>query len=256
MISVSKPTTGPKRLEKRCKIETERNEREYNKYRHLYLAGTKNFKFKDGIYNSKEVKLLLREIQHQKCCFCEKSQADEHGAVEHFRPKGGHQSSGNAPFITPGYYWLCYEWSNLYFVCNACNGNKKNLFPLVREKKRALSHHDDVNEETPYLLRPDGPKNPRKHIVFDLYTPRALTKAGELTIAVCKLDRDALNQGRQKLLNTLKILIDLYESPPSPAITTANRAEIRDFLLNCQKADAEYSAAAIDYIRHRGIQLK
>ncbi len=88
-------------------------------------------------------------MQHDKCAFCEsKVSAIAYGDVEHFRPKAGYQQSHDDDLQRPGYYWLAYEWSNLFFSCSICNQQgKRNVFPLANPRRRATCHRDDIGLE-------------------------------------------------------------------------------------------------------------
>lgn len=113
-----------------------------------------------------EVKTELANYQNGKCCFCERHR-DPNGEadVEHFRPKN---SRGDDP--APGhngYWWLAYEWSNLYFVCKECNEKYKvNKFPLVVPGDRAFIEGDDVEIEAPVLFDLVN-ENPEEYILYD-----------------------------------------------------------------------------------------
>ena len=77
------------------------------------------------------------------------------GDVEHYRPKGA-IGSGKTK-IRPGYYWLAYNWNNLYYACADCNQYRKRAaFPLVDETNRALDHHGAIGNEDPLILDPGG----------------------------------------------------------------------------------------------------
>ncbi len=80
------------------------------------------------IYRAADVVTRLKNLYHDKCAFCEGKKYDPE--VEHFRPKK--QIDGVARELHPGYYWLCYEWSNLLPSCHDCNktGAKGNHFPI------------------------------------------------------------------------------------------------------------------------------
>lgn len=74
-----------------------------------------------------EIRYKLRKIYHNKCAYCESTEFKPD--VEHYRPKKSVTSpNGNEH----GYYWLCYEWTNLLPACSDCNsGNGKwNKFPI------------------------------------------------------------------------------------------------------------------------------
>ena len=121
-----------------------------------YLAGTRKFSFENSVYGHSSVKALLIKIQHDKCCFCErKISAGEPGHIEHYRPKGGYKIQEKSKLVKPGYYWLAYDFGNLFLSCNRCNTSyKKNYFPLVDETKRAINHDLTIEDEDPLILNP------------------------------------------------------------------------------------------------------
>ena len=106
----------------------------------------------ESLWSKIEVKKFLHEAQHGKCCFCERKR-DSNGEidVEHFRPKSAVKESGSHP----GYWWLAYEWNNLFLACKTCNQQHKGTkFPLKDETKRAFSKNDNLENEEPYLINP------------------------------------------------------------------------------------------------------
>jgi uncharacterized protein (TIGR02646 family) len=250
MIRVIKSSTIPKILLTKGTNENEKNKKLFNSNRALFDI-TKSL-VKNKIYGHSSVKLILKSFQHSKCCFCEKSQKGENGAVEHFRPKGAFHSLKKEKLQKPGYYWLGYEWNNLYFVCSACNSKlyKGNLFPLKDESKRARNHNDNIDLEDPYLIEPGGNTNPRDHIVFDLHLPRGKTIYGKKTIEICGLDRWALNEDRQKHTKNIECRICILKKREVFDINTVNEAI--EFINNSVKPQAEFSATAIDYLAYRG----
>jgi uncharacterized protein (TIGR02646 family) len=115
------------------------------------------FKFDKSIYGAPVVKTALRDAQNNKCCYCEGFFAGHaSGDVEHFRPKTCFRQAKTAPVEYPGYYWLAYTWSNLYYACELCNRvGKRNLFPLIDPAKRNRSGNDSY-VEVPEILDPGG----------------------------------------------------------------------------------------------------
>src|SRR5436305_12373624 len=86
-----------------------------------YDGGITTFSFDTSLYGHDSVKRALKAAQHDKCCFCEsKISHIAYGDVEHFRPKAGYRQHPADPLSRPGYYWLAYEWSNLYLACQMC----------------------------------------------------------------------------------------------------------------------------------------
>lgn len=185
-------------------------------------------------------------MQHNKCCFCEKDQTDEYGAVEHFRPKKAFKRSENKQNEYPGYYWLINEWRNLYFVCSPCNTSKGAIFPLANEKKRARNHHDDITLESPLIIEPTI-DDPRDHIRFSKEEPKWRTRKGKRTIEVCSLDRDDLTDKRREVirkLETWKLMISEFSHKLPPALLQkANK-----YLHDAVKPNAPFSSMATDFI--------
>lgn len=255
MIKISKPNEVPEKLQTEGNVENNKNCADYLADSESYHDGRTKFDIKNSIYGHSSVKGPLRDAQHNKCCYCEKDLKDEDGAVEHFRPKGGYKKGKK--LIRPGYYWLGYKWSNLFFVCSRCNsaGNKGNLFPLLDESKRVKSHEGDINEEAPLLLDPggEGENDPRKHIIFEGQFPRYNTYYGEKTIVICGLNRDELNNNRKKLIDDIESRIAILKTRSVQKKSIVEKAKI--FIKDSIKANAEFSATAIDYLSEFNITL-
>jgi uncharacterized protein (TIGR02646 family) len=251
MIKVSKPKTAPKVLSTIGRAATDANCISYDSSPAAYNTNKSKFIILSSIYNDPLIKATLRKAQNGKCCFCEKTQYDEYGAVEHYRPKSGYKAERKQRLKKPGYYWLGYEWKNLFFVCGPCNTKKGNIFPLKDETKRARNHNQKISLETPLLLDPTGRKDPKNHIKFKDEFPYGISAEGRKTIEVCKLDREGLNKERRLHLNDLedKVLIIIAQLVPA----AAGRAI--KFLKDAVKVDAKFSAMTINYIANSPIQL-
>ncbi|MCD9855774.1 hypothetical protein LUD75_13705 [Epilithonimonas sp. JDS] len=249
MIRIKKPSDIPAKLLNEGVAENNKNCVDYDKPGST-LDST-GFDIGNKIYGHSSVKKILKNSQHNKCCFCEKDQVDEFGAVEHFRPKKGYKINKKDKLIRPGYYWLAFDWDNLFFVCSGCNSTKYkgNRFPIVDEKLRAKNHHADYKSEESLLLHPSGDhdKNPERHITFEGPLPKELTKFGKATIEICGLDRDALNNKRKKLLEDIdaRIAIIGFHSVHSAKEISKAKKYIRD----CQNDEAEFSSAARAYLK-------
>lgn len=131
MIQIRKPQKAPLVL-------TTKGKAQRRKMCVQYARGVREFDFDLRIYAHSTVKRALEKAQYDKCCFCETDfAAVAYGDVEHFRPKKGYRQSVREKLVKPGYYWLAYEWSNLFLSCERCNQQfKKNLFPLLNQDKR------------------------------------------------------------------------------------------------------------------------
>lgn len=211
MILVNKAAAGPARLAAGVPLTAEICDA-YDSAPGDYDAGHQVFKFRTSIYGHHTVKRALRTAQFDKCCYCEgKFTGHSPGDVEHFRPKGRVRQTKGAPFEYPGYYWLAYDWANLFFCCIDCNRSAKlDYFPLEDPARRARNHADDLTNERPLILNPAGEEDPTDHIGFHEEVPIAITPLGRSTIVALKLDdRPELNERRREHFNILKILKEI-----------------------------------------------
>ena len=181
-----------------------------------YDDGKTTFKVNRAIYGHASVKQQLINEQHGKCCFCEADfRANDYGDIEHFRPKAGFTITRASKLIRPGYYWLAYEWTNLFFSCKICNQRfKKSYFPLDDETVRAKNHSSDYHSESPVLIHPSIDE-PADHISFNRHIPVARTIRGKLSITTFGIDRPRLNNDREKYLQSVRNNIFLSGFEPA-----------------------------------------
>lgn len=212
MIRVHKPAVPPPILADRGRRETDANLTTYLESRAAYDAGTATFSFESSIYGDRSVKEALKSAQHDKCCFCEsKISHISYGDVEHFRPKAGYWQDEGLPLGRPGYYWLAYEWGNLYLCCQLCNQrHKKNHFPLADETRRCRNHLGSLADEEPLFIDP-GAEDPEEHIEYLAEQPRGRngSRRGEETIEALGLRREPLREKRFDRYRLLKALRDV-----------------------------------------------
>lgn len=212
MIYISKPKTAPTKLNTDGKIKALAHIQDFNQDPQSYQSGKKKFNFSSDIYGHSSVKAALIVVQHQKCCFCERL-VGEDGDVEHFRPKSAYVQKKGGKLNRPGYYWLAYNWDNLYLSCSACNQRqKRNLFPLVDPSTRADSHLKDIRLEEPIFVNP-GVDEPSEHLRFRGEVLHLVSNSpkGKATIQALNLNRNLLNEARLKHLQKLKTLHQLLE---------------------------------------------
>ncbi len=170
--------------------------------------------------------MALETLFHGKCAYCE-TKLTEGWNVDHHRPKKRVKERPDHP----GYYWLAYEWTNLYPACNGCNqhlrdrphwdanqqndraAGKADQFPLDDERHRAMSPTDDIARELPYVLDPCDDE-PQLYLTFDIQgNVLAIDDDvfGETTIDVCHLDRYRLSLARAKVIETVVEMLGARE---------------------------------------------
>lgn len=245
MISITKPEKIPQSLETRGKTATDNLCQIYLQNKADYKIGKKKFEFDSNIYGSKSVKTALIKAQHGKCFLCESRITHiSYGDVEHFRPKGGWCQTKEDKINTPGYYWLAYNWENLFLSCQLCNQRfKKNLFPLEDKAERSVSHEGDLSKEKSLFVNP-GTENPEDFISFRGITPFAVegNQKGELTIENAGLRRGEINENRLELYLPVKDLYLIANGMPETPFKEQAQEVLQKRLEECQSNKHQYTS--------------
>jgi uncharacterized protein (TIGR02646 family) len=179
-------------------------------------------KIREHVYRHSAVRIALEELFHRKCAYCETPLPEVGWDIDHFRPKGAVAERADHP----GYYWLAYEWFNLYPACEACNRRTRDLptwtdrvggdtagkltqFPLEDEAGRAFAPAADLGLERPLLLDPCA-DHPEDHL---LYTPHGEVEPApadpraEATIDIFHLRRRRLRDRRKQHMDLVVLLL-------------------------------------------------
>lgn len=124
--------------------------------------------------NWSHVKQVYRNLQGNKCAYCERPLPIAGGAgehhIEHFRPKGravdwdspASVDDGHQPGRAGGYYWLAYEPWNYTASCYRCNSAefKGDRFPIRGIRGRAHWSISTLDaKELPVLIYPLGDRD-------------------------------------------------------------------------------------------------
>lgn len=224
--------------------------------REAYDRGERDFEFDSGIYGAKSVKNRLIKAQHKKCCFCEARITHvSYGDVEHFRPKGGYRQEAEDDLAKPGYYWLAYDWSNLFLSCQICNQRfKRNFFPLIDPGQRATSHQEDIKQEEPLFVNP-ADDEPEDFIGFREEFPFAVNgnRRGDKTITAIGLERTDLEEMRRDRLKVIRLAQGTVEEwterqKADPSSLSAEERRLlrgwKDFLDECTQDGAQFASMA------------
>jgi uncharacterized protein (TIGR02646 family) len=247
MIKVNKSADVPIVLARQGATERARLCSEFERHAADFLSGARDFaEFKSSVYGHKSVKEQLIAEQHGKCFLCESSfRHVAHGDVEHFRPKGGFQQADGDALGKPGYFWLAYDWHNLFLSCQICNQTfKRNLFPLYNPQARARSHAADTNAERPLIVNP-AIDDPQKYISFRAEMPYAVrnSRRGKATIEAAGINRGALVGRRRDYYQLIKLAYRTVHLPPTADLMVEeNRAFARTILDQSVLATAEYAS--------------
>ena len=221
---------------------------DYLLHKRAYKNGTKPFVFSDA-YKTDDVRNQLLATQYNKCCFCEAKFINDYFHVEHFRPKGRVDKWPKGPSTYPGYYWLAYEWSNLFLAKGKTNTSfKRNFFPLTGTTKRNRSHLE-TKIESSLLINPET-EDPRVHIRFKKEEIFGQTIRGKKNIKLLDLRNPEIDEARRtkySLLNALKDSIELLIANGSN-VADSNIQSMIEPLRHAITPQAEFSSMAIDLL--------
>lgn len=217
--------------------------------------------FQDSVWGELKTWLLDR-VFHGKCAYCEALvEVTGFGDAEHFRPKGKVTILINEKVQTvqingqdhPGYYWLAYEWRNLFPACSQCNtAGKMNHFPIADGRSHVTCHDASREDpqgldglEEPLLLNPykDRPQDYLRFGERGTVTAIGDNPRGLASITTFRLRRGALvseRQTRQELAWTK--FLDAMK-----AADGSSRRVLEPYI----QGREPYSRAVLDYVRLR-----
>lgn len=213
MISIQKSSPGPSQLTTTGATLRTAMEDAYDQNPAACLAPKSTLiQAQKRTYGHPAVKQALKDDQYDKCCYCECDfTANYHGDVEHFRPKGGYQQDYQGPLTQPGYYWLAYEWNNLYFACALCNQTyKSNFFPLANHPAGRADGHGRNTAPEEALLLDLATEDPEQHLTFkdDVVKARKIkgkrSVRGKACITAYGLNSVGLTDKRRVFLERLR----------------------------------------------------
>lgn len=206
--------------------------------------------FKAEIYGTAEVKKELWEMQHFKCCYCERIYEKKRSTVEHFRPKTSARRCDGS--TDTGYWWLAYEFENLYFSCANCNSSKGTRFPLAPGSTPLVPREKPWEEAEEALLIDPGFEDPEPHLTFVplpgkwsfQVVARNGSRRGRETVDAAGLDRDELTtlrnaHYRHHLRPVIRRFAKARQDGDNDAMADA-LADARELV----RADREYSLFA------------
>ncbi len=217
--------------------------------------------FDGAVYASEEVKQTLWDMQHRKCCFCEHAYERKWSTVEHFRPKTKASRDRKSTTSVRGYWWLAYEFENLYFCCSNCNTPKSDYFPLdPASPPLAVKTLASNGAELPIILDP-GVDDPEQHLTFTTLpngayriAPLNASPRGTETIFATRLDRDDLNELREKhLVAHLQPVVDLHVEATKLKAPPVLIGQIVQMARDLCEASREFSLLAKAFFKAEGL---
>jgi uncharacterized protein (TIGR02646 family) len=166
--------------------------------------------FRTELLQLPDLSAALLGVFGKFCAFCESPLLDsELNLPGHFRPRErASQLSGK---VSPlHYWWLSYEWHNIYSMCLVCRKSRGTRFPVKGARAEYEHATRTLESERAQLLDPCA-DDPTKELQF-LFdgSVRALGERGHATIETFGLNRASLVNARLKLQPRIREAMDTY----------------------------------------------
>jgi len=122
-------------------------------------------------YFPDEVANNLMKLFDYKCAFCESSligtKMGFESYVHRFRPSNNSQGFDSKEIDADHYWWLTYEWENLYAACHNCSRFKSNVFPVSGKRAILETPFETISaKENAFLIDPCV-DDPSQFFMFD-----------------------------------------------------------------------------------------
>ena len=170
----------------------------------------------DGIFSDSSLHASLNQLFGGKCAFCE-SEILTGLRAHHLRPT--QEAVGRDHAVSRAHYWwLAYEWGNLYPACEPCALSAGARFPVDGPRAPSGTPVAELASEASLLLDPCADE-PSDHLVFHRDGVVAgRTERGFHTIQTFNLNRPELVDARANAIATsttyLEAQIDILNSRP------------------------------------------
>lgn len=148
-----------------------------------------------------ELKENLLNLFNNKCSYCESKLESKNSVINFFRPLSnvrGFDKNINLDY----YWWLTYEWNNMYLSCIECNKYKSVWFPVQGKRCKLEDTYENIIENEDNLLIDPCNNIIENHLSYDFNTGNLipLSQEGETTIEIFKLNRRRLVESRLSAL--------------------------------------------------------
>jgi uncharacterized protein (TIGR02646 family) len=144
----------------------------------------------------------LLKLFEGKCAYCE-SPLESGFDIDRFRPPRDAMDMSGRVDDPDLYWWLAYDWDNLYPSCPACSTAKGPRFPVRGRRARPEARGVDLLDEQRLLLDPcaDEPEGELRFSVDG--TVAGLTERGQVSIEAFALNRRQLVRARRSAAETM-----------------------------------------------------
>lgn len=207
--------------------------------------GQQRFEFSQEVID--ETWSELNELFWGTCAFCESEVEPLDLNVTRFRPKTEACNLDNST-DSEHYWWLAYEWENLYLTCTTCDRNKQNFFPVEGPRLPIGVRGPGIAEERNLLIDPCRDQ-PSQYLLFSEdgnvggipWNPISGSDRGAVTVQTFGLNRPELVAARRDAIAKIGSLFDSII-----ALEESNQ------LSTSSKQATQYLKRVIDALDERG----
>lgn len=178
--------------------------------------GQQRFQYDDVKFNE-TITPIIAAIFKFKCAYCEShvkllSSSDN---IDYFRPRRDAKGS-NDEYAPDHYWWLSYEWKNIYYACQDCIRFRETSFPVAGKRAPIKTPYDKIITEEMNLLVDPCNEFPEEHITFNISGEAVQCSArGNITIHLFQLNRSNLKAARLESVAKLNEVTAQFERAAS-----------------------------------------
>ena len=153
------------------------------------------------------LRAALLKLFDGKCAYCESPLVASVFDVDRFRPPRDAMDMSNRIDDPDFYWWLAYDWENLYAACPACASAKATRFPVRGKRAAPEVRGPELAEEHRLLLDPcaDEPEDELRFAADG--TVAGVTERGAVSVDVFALNRRDLVRARRSAAEKLLALL-------------------------------------------------
>lgn len=155
-----------------------------------------------GLFAEATVVGELGRIAAERCMFCSRP-AGEALQPHRFRPPQD-AVAGDGSTSRRHYWWLAYEWQNVYLACSDCHFAQGSKFPVANKRVRVGAKNRLNERERPLLVDPFEDDPEEIFVYLDSGEVVATDGRGQVTIETFDLNRPALRGERQSVFSGMR----------------------------------------------------
>jgi uncharacterized protein (TIGR02646 family) len=202
--------------------------------------------FDESLVNDRSVVDELLRLFKGLCGVCGAALTKQDVQVHRWRPVQG-AISATGETSPEHYYWLAYEWSNLYALCTLCAEAKGQKFPVMGPRARVGAEGVLLLEELPMLLDPCSDDAEQVLIYQQTGEITARDQRGWTTIDVFALNRRDLVEQRRLVVKEA----DTLSREIMRALDREEYAAIASLLPQAYATNVPFAAVTRQFVNQR-----